>query len=142
MVRRRVRRVLGGVALALVASVPLAAPASAAPPASKTVTYDDLYVHAQCTANGVAPVYTVIGQAVPKLPFTAVTVQCTVNGQPTIASVPTVGGVLPLTVAGPAATAVGAAVVLGDALELCVIVDGTVAAPLLPPVPLHSERCA
>jgi hypothetical protein len=142
MVRRHVGRVVGLAAVVLAAIGLAATPAAAAPPPSKTVAYDDLYVHAQCTANGVGPLYTVTGQVVPKLPYTTATVQCTVNGQPTISSLPTAGGLLPVTTPGPAATTVGAAVVLGDQLELCVIVDATVAAPLLPPVPVHAERCA
>jgi hypothetical protein len=120
----------------------VAAPASAAPPASKTVAYDDLHVHAQCTASGVGPLYTVVGQVTPKLPYTTATVQCTVNGQPTVASVPSSTGLLPIAPPSPAGSTVGAAVVLGDALEVCVIVDAVTSPPLLPPVPEHVERCA
>ncbi|HEY9558676.1 MAG TPA: hypothetical protein VIR58_18200 [Acidimicrobiales bacterium] len=136
-------------ALALLFTFGAAAPpAGALPPPSKTVAYADLNVYAECAANGVAGIYAVTGQATPLLPFTTATVRCTVNGQPTIASIPTVvgliGGFLPLAplLPTPSEAAVGIAVATGDELRICVIVDTTVTAPLLPPIYNHAERCA
>lgn len=140
--RRRVWSVGVIASLLLVLTGIAAPPSSAAPPPSKVVTYDDLQVSARCAANGVGPLYTVTGQVAPKLPYVTATVQCTVNGQPTYASVPTLGALLPIPAAGPPGTTVGTALVLGDELRLCVIVDGTFTPPLLPAVPFHAERCA
>src|SRR3546814_13744936 len=94
-----------------------------------TVAYADLNVYAECAANGVAGIYAVTGQATPLLPFTTATVRCTVNGQPTIASIPTVvgliGGFLPLAplLPTPSEAAVRPAVATGAELRLGVLVD-------------------
>lgn len=145
MVRRLVVAALGALLLGWGTG---ASPAGALPPPSKTVAYADLNVYAECSANGVAGIYTVTGQATPLLPATTATVRCTVNGQPTIASIPTATGLLGALVPVapllpvPSETAVGLAIVTGDELTLCVIVDTTVTLPLLPPVTSHAERCA
>lgn len=145
----RVRVVVASVMLTAVLGLAAAPEASALPPSSANVTYNSLNISAQCSANGAGGVYAVVGQVTPKLPYTTATIRCTVNGQPTLASVPTATGLVgafvplgPLLVPGPSGTAAGIALVTGDDVTICLISDVTVAAPLLPPIREHVERCS
>lgn len=142
-----------GTATAMAWSAGFAPPAAALPPPSVTVTYEDATVLADCTATGLAGVYVVTGQAAPRLPLMDAEIRCTVNGMPTLTSLPTLHGLVgsaipvlgaltPLLAPAATSTAVGVALALTEQVTVCLAVDTALTLPLLPPLRNHIERCA